>query len=84
MGNMKRESRFDPTAGEIASGDGNAKSILNMTHPQFGDPYGCGWGLCQWSYAPGHAALYNWCEAHNLSADTLEGQLNYLIYILRR
>ena len=50
-----------------------------MTHPQFGDPYGCGWGLCQWSYAPGHAALYNWCEAHNLSADTLEGQLNYLM-----
>ena len=79
MGNMKRESGFNPTAGEIASGDGNAKSILNMTHPQFGDPYGCGWGLCQWSYAPGHAALYNWCEAHNLSADTLEGQLNYLM-----
>lgn len=79
MGNMKRESGFDPTAGEIASGDGGAKSILNMTHPQFGDPYGCGWGLCQWSYAPGHAALYNWCTAHNLSADTLEGQLNYLM-----
>lgn len=79
MGNMQRESGFDPTAGEVASGDSGAKSILNMTHPQFGAPYGCGWGLCQWSYAAGHSALYNWCTAHNLSADTLEGQLNYLM-----
>lgn len=81
MGNMRRESGFDPTAGEIASGASGAKSILQMDHPLLNDhpATGHGWGLCQWSYGEGHAALYNWCEAHGLSADTLEGQLNYLI-----
>lgn len=83
MANMQRESDFSFMQGEIASGDSSASSILEMTHPSLGEAYGCGWGLCQWSYGCGHAAIYNWCKSHDLSADDLDGQLSYLLATLK-
>lgn len=86
MGNMQCESAasFHPnvTEGEFGDSAGSGGHDIHYhdtnrwpSHYEGGYP---GYGICQWTHHYGHAAMYNWCKAHNLSPDTLLGQLEYI------
>ena len=79
MGNMQRESGFNPTISERASGV-NCTKVEDLPHRDTSyNGTGMGFGLIQWSYAGGHACLYNWCTANNCDPNTLDGQLKWVV-----
>lgn len=81
MGNMQRESGFNPSISEIASGV-KANRVEDIPHNRMGthvNGSGMGFGLIQWSYAEGHAALYNWCTGNNCDPNTLDGQVKWVV-----
>lgn len=83
MGNMQRESGFNPSISERASGVNSAK-VEDLPHSTSSvNGTGMGFGLIQWSYAHGHAALYNWCKANGCDPNTLDGQLKWVVAQLK-
>lgn len=86
MGNMYLESAasFHPNVSEGEYGDtaGSHNRTVTWGGSSMYDGY-AGYGICQWTFNYSHAALYNWCNAHNLSPDSLLGQLEYCNASLR-
>ena len=83
MGNIECESAhsYHPNIleGENSSNAGATGNTVTWCAHKDGFEGGyTGYGICQWTHNYGHAALYNWCKAHNLSPDSLEGQMNYI------
>ena len=83
MGNMQRESNFDPTISERGSGV-NMTKVEDLPHSTgLYNGTGMGFGLIQWSFAGGHAALYNWCTGMGFDPNTLAGQVNYILDMIK-
>lgn len=85
MGNMQRESGFNPTISERASGM-NITRVEDLPHNPLGtnvNGTGMGFGLIQWSYAEGHAMLYNWCTNMGYDPNTLNGQCQLVLNMVK-
>lgn len=77
---------FSPEATAGILGNLQAESGLDPNIRQGPNASGAGYGICQWTrYVNGTEsgaqwqAVVDWCNANGFDAETLEGQLNYLV-----